>query len=116
MNRELDMKRKQDQQNNKQTTQQDVQRGVTADKDNLRQHAGQSQQSGQAAGSQQRTAAQAPDAAQQGERGANRLAADEDMDDDSGLSNTANRQSAVDQGSRQASQSNVGRRDDGTPD
>jgi hypothetical protein len=45
------------------------------------------------------------------------LAADEKMDDDTGLSNTANRQSTeVDQGSRQQAQSNVGRRDDGTPD
>ncbi len=45
-----------------------------------------------------------------------KLAADEDMDDDTGLSNRANRQSAEDPGSRQAAQSNVGRRDDGTPD
>ena len=45
-----------------------------------------------------------------------KLAADENMDDDTGLSNRANRQSAEDQGSRQESQSNVGRRDDGTPD
>ncbi len=44
------------------------------------------------------------------------LAADENMDDDTGLSNRANRQSPVDQGSKQAAQSNVGRRDDGTPD
>ena len=44
------------------------------------------------------------------------LAADDNMDDDTVLSNRANRQSAVDQGSRQAEQSNVGRRDDGTPD
>ena len=46
-----------------------------------------------------------------------KLAADEDMDDDTGLSNRANRQSAEqDQGSKQEQQSNVGRRDDGTPD
>ena len=45
------------------------------------------------------------------------LAADENMDDDTGLSNRANRQSAeIDEGSRQEAQSNVGRRDDGTPD
>ena len=45
------------------------------------------------------------------------LAADQNMDDDTGLSNRANRQSAdIDQGSRQQTQSNVGRRDDGTPD
>jgi len=45
------------------------------------------------------------------------LAADENMDDDTGLSNRANRQvSEQDQGSRQTDQSNVGRRDDGTPD
>lgn len=47
----------------------------------------------------------------------NNLSADEDMDDDTGLSNRANRQSAEpDQGNRQMQQSNVGRRDDGTPD
>ncbi len=46
-----------------------------------------------------------------------KLAADEDMDDDTGLSNRANRQSAEqDQGYKQEQQSNVGRRDDGTPD
>jgi hypothetical protein len=45
-----------------------------------------------------------------------KLAADQDMDDDTGLSNKANRQSAQDQGNRQSEQSNVGRRDDGTPD
>ncbi len=50
-----------------------------------------------------------------GAGGANQLASDDDMDEDTGLSNRENRQ-AVDQGSRQASQSNVGRRDDGTPD
>jgi hypothetical protein len=46
------------------------------------------------------------------------LAADENMDDDTGLSNRANRQSAdvIDEGSRQELQSNVGRRSDGTPD
>jgi hypothetical protein len=48
--------------------------------------------------------------------GANRLDADEDMDEDTGLSDKGNRQTAIDQGSRQAGQSNVGRRDDGTPD
>ncbi|PWF42471.1 hypothetical protein [Massilia glaciei] len=45
------------------------------------------------------------------------LSADAPMDDDTGLSNTANRQSVdTDQGGRQVRQSNVGRRDDGTPD
>lgn len=45
------------------------------------------------------------------------LAADDDMDDDTGLSNRANRQSAEpDEGYKQEQQSNVGRRDDGTPD
>jgi hypothetical protein len=50
--------------------------------------------------------------------GAGKLAADDDMDDDTGLSNRGNRQSAedIDEGSRQSRQSNVGRRDDGTPD
>ncbi|NHZ83873.1 hypothetical protein F2P44_32075 [Massilia sp. CCM 8695] len=49
--------------------------------------------------------------------GGKRLSADQDMDDDTGLSNKQNRQSAdLDQGSRQSQQSNVGRRSDGTPD
>ncbi|MES3021286.1 MAG: hypothetical protein V4857_06840 [Pseudomonadota bacterium] len=49
--------------------------------------------------------------------GTQHLSADDLMDDDTGLSNTANRQSVeVDEGSRQGQQSNVGRRDDGTPD
>jgi hypothetical protein len=49
--------------------------------------------------------------------GSGKLAADDKMDDDTGLSNTANRQSAEqDKASRQSQQSNVGRRDDGTPD
>jgi len=50
--------------------------------------------------------------------GGKRLAADQDMDDDTGLSNRGNRQSAedIDDGSRQGQQSNVGRRSDGTPD
>lgn len=48
--------------------------------------------------------------------GANDLAADEKMDDDTGLSNTANKQKPIDQGTRQMEQSNVGRRDDMTPD
>jgi hypothetical protein len=48
--------------------------------------------------------------------GANRLAADQKMDDDTGLSNTVNRQPAIDEGSKQVEQSNVGRRDDMTPD
>ncbi len=45
------------------------------------------------------------------------LTADEKMNDDTGLSNTANRQSAEpDEGYKQELQSNVGRRSDGTPD
>ena len=45
------------------------------------------------------------------------LNADQNMNDDTGLSNRANRQSPEqDQGNRQSAQSNVGRRDDGTPD
>ena len=50
--------------------------------------------------------------------GTKSLSADRDMDDDTGLSNRVNnRQSAdIDEGSRQAEQSNVGRRSDGTPD
>lgn len=49
--------------------------------------------------------------------GARHLAADEKMDDDTGLSNKGNRQSAeIDEGTRQPQQSNVGRRSDGTPD
>ncbi|MDL2357178.1 MAG: hypothetical protein QFF03_18135 [Pseudomonadota bacterium] len=43
----------------------------------------------------------------------NHLAADRKMDDDTGLSNTANRTPEPD---RQDLQSNVGRRSDGTPD
>ena len=48
--------------------------------------------------------------------GGNHLAADQKMDDDTGLSNTVNRQPEIDEGERQAQQSNVGRRSDGTPD
>lgn len=49
--------------------------------------------------------------------GARHLAADEKMDDDTGLSNKGNRQSVeIDEGTRQPRQSNVGRRSDGTPD
>lgn len=48
--------------------------------------------------------------------GGKHLAADQKMDDDTGLSNTANRQSAIDEGSKQTQQSNVGRRSDMTPD
>lgn len=44
------------------------------------------------------------------------LAADRKMDDDTGLSNTANREPVIDDGVRQEQQSNVGRRSDGTPD
>ena len=48
--------------------------------------------------------------------GANELAGDQKMDDDTGLSNTVNEQQPVDAGARQARQSNVGRRDDMTAD
>ena len=50
--------------------------------------------------------------------GTGHLAADQKMDDDTGLSNRANRQSAedIDEGTRQEQQSNVGRRSDMTPD
>ena len=50
--------------------------------------------------------------------GTSHLAADQKMDDDTGLSNRANRQSAedIDDGTRQEQQSNVGRRSDMTPD
>jgi hypothetical protein len=49
--------------------------------------------------------------------GGSRQSADQKMDDDTGLSNTANREpSELDQNYRQERQSNVGRRDDGTPD
>lgn len=45
------------------------------------------------------------------------MAADQKMDDDTGLSNTVNRQSAEsDQADRQTQQSNVGRRSDMTAD
>ncbi|MDB5918245.1 MAG: hypothetical protein JWR40_2479 [Massilia sp.] len=49
--------------------------------------------------------------------GGHHLAADQKMDDDTGLSNTANRAApSLDEGIRQEQQSNVGRRSDGTPD
>jgi hypothetical protein len=50
--------------------------------------------------------------------GTKNLSADEDMDDDTGLSNRVNNRQAsdIDEGSRQSEQSNVGRRSDGTPD
>ncbi len=50
--------------------------------------------------------------------GGKHLAADQKMDDDTGLSNTVNQPSAddIDEGTRQVEQSNVGRRSDGTPD
>lgn len=48
--------------------------------------------------------------------GGHHLAADQKMDDDTGLSNTANRAPVLDEGERQEQQSNVGRRSDGTPD
>jgi hypothetical protein len=110
--------------------------GVTDDKGNIKSQGGSQQQGGSQSGQQStdRTGSQTGASQQQGmpeERQSNdlaggmprsprgkHLAADEKMDDDTGLSNTANRQSSdnIDEGSRQAAQSNVGRRDDGTPD
>lgn len=48
--------------------------------------------------------------------GGKRLPADQDMDEDTGLSNRANRQSTDEAENRQSGQSNVRRRDDLTPD
>ncbi|HEU4853047.1 MAG TPA: hypothetical protein VFT37_12920 [Telluria sp.] len=47
--------------------------------------------------------------------GGSRMSAEQDMNDDTGLSNSANRQE-VDMGTKQEQQSNVGRRSDMTPD
>jgi len=44
-----------------------------------------------------------------------RMSAETDMNDDTGLSNTRNRQE-LDMGTKQEQQSNVGRRSDMTPD
>lgn len=93
-------------------------RAGTADKGNLN----QSQQSGQTGSQQQGKPGQRQSNDLAGglprSPGTGKLSADEDMDDDTGLSNRANRQSAddIDEGTRQSRQSNVGRRDDGTPD
>lgn len=59
---------------------------------------------------------EAVDGAAHSPGGANQLVADRKMDDDTGLSNTVNVELPVDEGARQAEQSNVGRRDDMTPD
>ena len=117
-------------------------RGGTVEKDYQNQNGAQSEQSGQSGAAQQdaqigqqstdRTGSQTGSQQQEqpGQKESNdlaggyprspgaggKLAADEDMDDDTGLSNRANRQAPQDPGSRQAEQSNVGRRDDGTPD
>ncbi len=48
--------------------------------------------------------------------GANQLAGDDKMDDDTGFSSRPNRQAPLDEGSKQEAQSNVGRRSDMTPD
>ena len=48
--------------------------------------------------------------------GANHLAGDAKMDDDTGFSSRPNRQAPLDEGSKQQEQSNVGRRSDMTPD
>ena len=64
-----------------------------------------------------RTGSQTGNMQQSTPRGTRHLPADKDLDEDTGLSNRANRQSAdIEQGDRQEKQSNVGRRDDGTPD
>lgn len=83
--------------------------GSTADKGNLNQSEQSAKpgerQSNDAAGGYPRSP------------GGNRQSADEKMDDDTGLSNTANREpSELDQNQKQERQSNVGRRSDGTPD
>jgi len=110
---------------------------VTADKGNLDPSSRQSQQSGGKGGTQQQggqqSTSQTGTTQQQGNPGqrqsndvaggmprspgGSRQAAEQDMDEETGLSNRANRQSSeIDEGSRQTKQSNVGRRDDGTPD
>lgn len=97
------------------------QRGSTADKGKPGQSQ-QSRQSGTRGASQQQQGQpgqRQPDELSGGKSPVTRkLSADQDMDDDTGLSNRANRQAAdqIDEGSRQERQSNVGRRDDGTPD
>lgn len=108
-------------------------RGGTADKDNLnqsqqsgKQQKQQSKQGGSQQGSQidqqstDRSGSQTGNVQHGGmprSPGTGHLAADDDMDEDTGLSNRANRQSSdIEQGNRQSEQSNVGRRDDGTPD
>ena len=48
--------------------------------------------------------------------GANQLAADRKMDDDTGFSNTVNQAPPVHEGAKQVQQSNVGRRSDMTAD
>lgn len=48
--------------------------------------------------------------------GANQLAGDAKMDDDTGFSSRPNRRAPPDDGSKQEEQSNVGRRSDMTPD
>lgn len=91
-----------DQQGNQQSTDR---KGSQTDESKQRQGTAQPHQSNDAAGGMPRSP------------GGNRQAADQKMDDDTGLSNTANREpSELDQNLRQDRQSNVGRRDDGTPD
>ena len=109
-----------------QGSKQSGQQSTTADKGNLRpdqqsankgsQQQGGQQQGGQQQGGQQQGGQQRGNQQQQGNPG-QRQSTEQDMDDDTGLSNKTNRQSSeLDQGSRQSKQSNVGRRDDGTPD
>jgi hypothetical protein len=75
---------------------------------------GQRNRQGGSPGSAQNSQVQeSDDLSEQPRRPGGHLDADELMDEDTGLS----RQSVeVDEGSRQIEQSNVGRRDDGTPD
>jgi hypothetical protein len=91
-----------DQQGSQQSTDR---KGSQTDTSGQRQGMPQERQSNDAAGGMPKSPA------------GNRQAADQKMDDDTGLSNTANREpSELDQNFRQDRQSNVGRRDDGTPD
>jgi hypothetical protein len=114
-------------------------KGGTQQQSSQQQQSGQQQQGGQQSKQQSgqqstdRTGSQTGTTQQQGNPGqrqsndaaggmprspgGSRQAAEQDMDEETGLSNRANRQSSeIDEGSRQTRQSNVGRRDDGTPD
>jgi hypothetical protein len=95
-------KQQMDQQGSQQSTDR---KGSQTDNSQQRQGTAQERQSNDVAGGMPKSP------------GGNRQSADQKMDDDTGLSNTANREpSELDQNLRQDRQSNVGRRDDGTPD